>query len=260
MDNNKALYDCYVVEYLDNNFVGLRALDFDEVFYEKRSLLPNEITKGDIIDEYRNRNTHERFFEIKQKSFEVFENNDFTEWAVFSVYKNIVCLCNLENFGEKKFVNDSQLTLNARPGDIYLMKDGVYYFDKARNVILNELYARLFDEINLDAIQNGQPDIFKQEEEKMREMEETSSNLIEQKRKDFVSLYQIDEILSKNDNETIFKLYSENDETQIISSKNLPKYSRVGDFIGITENGEVDFDRAALLKYLDDLKGIGGGT
>lgn len=230
---DKLFYDSHIIEYLDRNFVGLRAVDSDGIFYEKRELLPENINIGDSINEYRTRNTKQRFFEIDKKSNTPQIQKNFTEWAVYAITNSTVHLCNLSNFEEKVDVDEQELSLNSRPGDIFLFKDGKYYFDKLRNEVLCERYARLFDELNMTSIE-------------VEHHIEDSHN--------FEQSFQIDEIVKKDEFETIFKLYRENDEPKFISSKNLPKNARVGDFVFLKENGEIDFDRYALLAYLKNLQ------
>lgn len=260
----KVVYATFKIVYLDNQFAELENTeDCEFSIIDKKTLLPENSQVGDIVNKMYDRETKEFSYEMVEKSpCHQVASNDFSEWVVFSLFNHTVCLYNLYDFNDKRYLSDCDLVLNSRCGDIYIEKEGKYYFDEKRNSTLANYYASLFGELQSLAKRNGE-DLIEEEREEMRKFDEANTNRFNKEfNLKFINTYNIEEAEEFTEEGTIFRLFSDNDQTRRILSSKLPKFAREGDFVGMTQENEFYFDRQGQIDFdkevEEHLKKLGG--
>lgn len=264
MTKNLALYATYKITYIDNHFACLEDVEESEFFaYEKVSSLPQNSQIGDVLNKMYDRDTKEFSYEVEEKAprLEVVKK-DYTEWVVFAVYNHTVCLFNLFDFSKKRYLSDCDLVLNSRSGDIYIEKDGKYYFNQKRNSHLASFYASLFSEMVSLAKKNGENLTLNEREEMAKFDNENTARFEKEFKHNFVNTYNIEEAEASTEEGIIFRLYSDNDQTRRILSTKLPEFAREGDFVGMTADNQFYFDRQGQIDFdrevEEHLKKLGG--
>ena len=247
---NNENFVLFKVVYIDKHFAKLSAVEeFDGyTFFEKTSALPNNSQLGDILKQYYDKDTKTFSYEIFEEANLLQEDNDYTEWVVSSLLNHTICLTKFDDFNTKLFIPDTRLKLNAQVGDIYLLKDEKFYFDQTRNNDLCLLYAKMFDELD------NSNDI-----KIMQTIDQDNSNIFKEScTHEFKTSYCIEKIEETLEDGVIFRISDNEGNFHKIHSKKLPKFARVADFIGMTEEQEFYFDREALLAHLNELNAFGG--
>lgn len=188
------------------------------------------------------------------------QNIVVSKWVVAEIFNHTVCLFNINNFNEQKYVADIELESNATFGDIYYFVTinaiGGFVYDELAHFQLTASYSTLFSKLKSQAIENNDNSYFPVDKQRIQELDKSNTKLFNKNFKfDFVSSWYIDDII-KQENENKFILLNDNDEQKIVHEKDLPKYAREGDFIGITKDGKFEFDRPGFLKYLQEINNM----
>ena len=188
------------------------------------------------------------------------QNVVVSKYVVAEIFNHTVCLFNINNFNEQKYVADVELETNANFGDIYyyltINTISGFVYDELAHFQLTASYSNLFSKLKSQAIENKNDSYFPIDKQKMQELDKTNTKLFNKNFKfDFVSSWQIDDVI-KQENDTKFILLNDDDEQKIIYQKDLPKYAREGDFVGLTRDGKYEFDRPSFLKYLQEINNM----
>lgn len=182
------------------------------------------------------------------------------KYVVAEIFNHTVCLFNINNFNDQKYVADVELEPNATFGDIYyfvtLNNVSGFVYDELAHIQLTSSYSNLFSKLKSQAIENNDKSFFPVDKQKMQELDKANTKLFNKNFKfNFISSWQIDDTIKQEDGNK-FILLNDNDEQKIVEEKDLPKYAREGDFIGITNDGKYEFDRLAYLKFLEKINNM----
>jgi len=248
----------YKTIFVNKHFVILK-LDDESNYVYKKEEMPQEIECNDIVGSFYDKKNKKEFFKILKK-FDVIENQkNYTEWIVFCLYNHTVCLYNLYDFSQKRYIADSQLELNANIGDIYYstVKEGkdIYLFDKLKNEELNKHYRNMFLQQDLDAIIENQPRPSELERNIMKQYDQANIEIFNEKVKhNFTQVFEIYEKENELDDGifvySLYRIDQDDDNEYTATTLQLPKFARENDFVGITEEGKYQFDRITLInKY-----------
>lgn len=285
----KVLSATYEILYIDNHFAKLNKVGSNFCIYEKVDNLPKGINVGDTIEKWYNKIANSYSYEIKRKKSFVEDNDEnlcfvvdqfisqkqikkhngkifeVSRWVVHSLYNHTVCLYNLNDFSEKKYVADCELLLNARKGDLYyfikLGRKSAYIFD-AENCALMFEYSKLFNQLDIKNKKLKQKTSTEMEICDMQVFDIKNTKKFNKKHKNssnIVDIYCIEEKQNIVDDEVVFRLSDLSGNEISLKASQLPKYARVGDFVErVEQNNDVkyEFNRNALLKHLQDLNSL----
>ena len=193
---------------------------------------------------------------IKQKNIKKIKNFHISKWVICCIYNHTICLYNLFDFNDKRYISDTLLEQNAQKGDIYYFveigKFCEYIFDKFCEEMLFAKYANLFSEIDKNAIEQKPSQA---EKIIMQKFDKKNSKLFAKKYNyDFVARWCVAEKQSENSLGVIYRLENSEGTSICVSQSELPAFARPGDFVGVICNGEYVFDRVGLLKHLEDME------
>ena len=188
------------------------------------------------------------------------QNIKITKYVVAEIFNHTVCLFNINNFNEQKYIADVELEQNANFGDMYyyltINTANGFVYDELAHFQLTASYSNLFSKLKSQAIENKDDSYFPTDKQKMQELDKTNTRLFNKHFKlVFISSWQIDDVI-KQDNGNKFILLNDDDQQKIVNEKDLPKYAREGDFVGITNDGNYEFNRPAFLKYLEEINNM----
>lgn len=278
---NFVILNTYDVVYKDKYFVKLALTTDPEVVFVKKVDEVGEVFVGDEVALKYDKKAQKDIYEVTKKgegkevSFEkslarYFENKginpvnlkELSKWVVICIYKHSVCIAKMFDLEEKRYIADTELVLNSQVGDLYYyLDDGKtqrYVYDAENNTSLCFDYARLFQDIELEEAKQGKKTYYQVAKEKLLPFEEEHTKLFNQKFKEkFIATFTIEERENKVGDQIIYRLIDDNDNSRAISSKELPKFAREGDVVGLTEDGRFEFDRIALLENLELLEEFG---
>lgn len=199
-----------------------------------------------IINEFRSVNN------IKKVS-----KFNFSRWVVFEIYNHTICLANINNIDEKRYIPDVELELNAYIGDLYyyleLDKKSEYIYDEeANNTKLHLCYSKIIRELIAKASENKTEVIdFKLMEELDKKASKLFSKLVPYK---YENNWVLEELENHTDRGDVYRAYDLNDEEKAIFQDELPKFAREGDVVALNIEGEYVFDREALLDAIQEFK------
>lgn len=185
------------------------------------------------------------------------QNIKITKYVVAEIFNHTVCLFNINNFNDQKYVADIELEANATFGDIYYYLNintiSGFVYDELAHFQLTASYSGLFSKLKSEALQNNDNSLFPVDRQNLQELDKTNTKLFNKNFKfDFVDSWQIDDTIKQEDGNK-FILLNDSDEQKIVHEKDLPKYAREGDFIGLTKDGKYEFDKPSFLKYLQEI-------
>lgn len=195
---------------------------------------------------------------INKKNIKSPKSFHLSKWVISCIYNHTICLYNLFDFNDKKYISDTLLEQNAQKGDIYyFVKIGKYceyIFDKYSEEMLFAKYAKLFSDFDKNALEQKPSDMEKQI---MKKFDKKHYKMFAKKYNyDFVARWCVAEKQNENELGDIYRLENIEGTSIAVSQAELPPFVRQGDFLGVTCNGEYKFDRAGLLEHLDNMEQI----
>ena len=196
---------------------------------------------------------------IKQNNIKKPKNFHFSKWVIACIYDHTICLYNLFDFKQKKYISDTLLLQNAQIGDIYYFvkigKYSEYIFDNCCEQMLFAKYAKLFSELDTQAKNSGKQKTSDIEKQNMQKPNKKNSKLFAKNFKyDFVARWCIAEKQSENSLGVIYRLENSEGTSIAVSQAELPANARIGDFVGVNSKGLYIFDRESLLNHLQSLE------
>lgn len=196
---------------------------------------------------------------INKNNIKKIKNFHISKWVISCIYNHTICLYNLFDFQQKKYISDTKLEQNAQKGDIYyFVKIGKYceyIFDKYSEEMLFAKYAKLFSDFDKNAKNQNQQKPSQTNKNIMQKYDKKNTKLFAKCFDyEFVSHWCIAEKQNETENDIIYRLENHEGTSIVANQSELPPFARPGDFVGVICNGQYVFDRESLLKHLESLE------